>query len=648
MCGIVGVFGEAIARYLDPVLAATNRLQHRGPDGGGYWQEPPFAFGHRRLSIIDLAGGTQPMADASGRHVITFNGEIYNYIELREELKARGSLFKTASDTEVVLEAYRHFGTDAAGRLVGMFAFAIADRVEKSLYLARDAIGEKPLYIWRKRGGDIVFASELKAITGFPDFVAEINPVALAGHLMLNYVPGTQTLLEGVERLSAGSWLLVEHDGQKTEERFWSPRSNGTIAAKTPLRGEAALAELSQRIDKSVAIASRSDVPSTTLLSGGIDSSLVTESAVRQGLVREAYCLDFEDGRFSEWESAKTVADALGIELRRARAAPLDPEGFERLVFQADDPLADSSALAVDALAKEVSKDYKVALSGDGGDEAYGGYLTYRATALYRRFRPFVPAPLAHVASTILARQKSGDGKVTTSYKLHRLLRGWGSPTQRAHFSWNGAWLPEEAQSLIAENLGTGESAEAALDALIARTGLSSKASLRALQEADILEYLANDILTKVDRNTMGHGLELRAPLLNPSVVEFGLALPDEEKLRPFRAGKLFLRELASRRLPQEVSGAKKQGFSIPIHAWLRNEMRPALDAFLSKGRLEETPFLDADAVSRNVRSHLDGEANLGFELWGLMTLTAWWGHHRSPSTSGDTSGLTRIELPAI
>jgi asparagine synthase (glutamine-hydrolysing) len=644
VCGIVGIFGNELVHRREALLAATDLVAHRGPDGGGFWHEPPFAFGHRRLSIIDLSLGAQPMVDASGRYVITYNGEIYNYLELRAELEARGSTFRTRSDTEVILEAYRHYGVDAASKLVGMFAIAIADRFERTLYLARDRLGEKPLYLWTAPSGDLVFASELKAITSFADFRCEIDPVALGGYLTLNYVPGEATLLRGVERLAPGSWYLLHRDGRRDAATYWTPASRETLGEATPVRGPTALDEIARRLDGAVHIALRSDVPVALFLSGGIDSSLVAESATRQGYLRHAYCLDFQDPRFSEWRNAKAVADRLGVELRRAVARPLDPEGFERLVYHADDPLADSSTLAVEALAREVAKDYKVVISGDGGDELFGGYLTYQATALYRLLHRLVPAAGAHFIADRLARA-AGEAKVSAAFKARRFLRAWGQSPAVAHFTWNGAWLPDEAAALLAPDLRTNRPVAAAVAGLIARSQLSASPNLRALQMADMREYLPNDILTKVDRATMMHGLECRAPFLNPAMAEFGVALDEREKIRLGARPKRLLRALAARIFPRQISAAKKQGFSIPVHAWLRSEMRESLELFLSRERLAAMPFLDADAVLARKNAHLAGESDLGFELWGLMALSAWWRNHRRPSAAGRVGRAEVAEL---
>jgi asparagine synthase (glutamine-hydrolysing) len=373
---------------------------------------------------------------------------------------------------------------------------------------------------------------------------------------------------------------------------------------------------------------------------------LVAESATRQGYLRHAYCLDFEDPHFSEWRNAKAVADRLGVELRRAVAGPIDPDAFAALVYHADDPLADSSAVAVDALSREVAQDYKVVVSGDGGDEVFGGYLTYKATALYKALRRLLPASGTKLLARLLARAAAGGTKVSSAYKAHRFLRSWGYTPAVAHFTFNGTWLPEEATELLADGLRSVQPVDQALDQLIARTALAPCPELRSLQMADLLEYLPHDILTKVDRMTMAHGLECRAPFLNPALVEFGMALESREKVRLYGKPKRLLRSLAQRIFPREISGAKKQGFSIPAHGWLRREMRDSLETFLSRERLCSMPFLDTDEVLARKNKHLAGTADLGFELWGLMALSAWWQHHTrrlasAPASDHDLQGIT-------
>ncbi|HZU34675.1 MAG TPA: asparagine synthase (glutamine-hydrolyzing), partial [Gemmataceae bacterium] len=383
MCGIAGLYsfdGPAPHRALWPVL--VNHLHHRGPDGGGWWADGPFFLGHRRLSIVGLATGSQPMATADGNLVVTFNGEIYNYPELRRELEQEGYCFRTDSDTEVLLHGYRAWGTELPTHLTGMFAFALADRLRGELYVARDRFGEKPLFLARTPRY-LAFASELRPLTALPDLPRRLHPEALAAYLLLNYVPGRQCLLDGVERLAPATWRLY---GPRTERsgRYWELPC--ALPSGSALSGTDAVTECRARLDRAVRLNLRSDVPVGIFLSGGIDSSLVAESAMRQGRLNRAYCLDFLEQTHSEYEGARMVAERLGLELERVTLMPTALEDFRRLVEHADDPLADSSALAVWTVARyAASRGNKVVLGGDGGDELFGGYLTYRASQFHRR-----------------------------------------------------------------------------------------------------------------------------------------------------------------------------------------------------------------------------------------------------------------------
>ncbi len=620
MCGILGRFARrGRIADTDPLCAATNLLAHRGPDDGTWWSDSCFFLGHRRLSIIDLAHGGQPMASPDGRYVVAFNGEIYNFLELRQRLVAEGIAFSTHSDTEVILQGYRHWGKSVASELVGMFAFAIVDRVENTLYLARDRFGEKPLFLYEV-DGMVSFASELGALAALPDIHRTVDKAALAEYLCLNYVPGERTLLDGVRRLRQGTWRFYTRDGAH-EEVYWSPPQAESVG-RAPEPAEA-VAHLRKLIDDAILLALRSDVPVTLFLSGGIDSSVIAESAVRQGKLKHAYCLDFAESGFSEWSNAQAVAKTLGIELRRAVLSAATLEDFFEIVEHADDPLADSSALAVWALSREVARDYKVVISGDGGDELFGGYLTYKATRYQQILASALPMKAREALRWLGMHMPVSGGKVTASYKLRRFLRAADLSAAEAHFTWNGSWLPTEAAALLTEP-ATAALATSALQRLALKHHLTVSPSLGDLQRADATDYLPNDILTKVDRMTMAHGLEARAPFLVPELAEFALRLPDHLKLTWLGRPKRILRDLATELFGTGIGSAKKQGFSIPIHQWLRAPARMLVEDLLSRNEIDALGFLDTEAVLRAKDSHMAQSAQLGFELWGLMVLVAW------------------------
>jgi asparagine synthase (glutamine-hydrolysing) len=620
MCGILGHFSFGGSRA-DPELwrRLVNLLAHRGPDDSTFWHDGRFVFGHRRLSIIDLSQGHQPMATEDGALVVAFNGEIYNYVELRDELISRGYRFRTRSDTEVLLHGYREWGTALPGHLGGMFAFALADRSRHELFVARDRFGEKPL-LYAQHGNGVAFASELKVIAALPGFSRQVDDDALAAYLCLNYVPGEQTMVRGVHRLRPASWQLWTAEGASRAGVYWTPDARGP---DIDLPRAEALDRLEELLDRSARFALRSDVPVGVFLSGGIDSSLIAQSAARAGRLSAAYCLTFGDAGYSEWSKAQSTARTLGVPLVEVRLTPDALDDFFHLVDHADDPLADSSSLAVWTLSREVGRHAKVVLSGDGGDELFGGYLTYPATLCHGAVTSRLPAGLRSLIARTGRRLPTSERKVSPTYKLRRFLRAMDLPPAVAHFTWNGTWLPEEARRLAATP-ALQAAASASLARLAAAHGLPRSPALRQLQTADVYDYLPNDILAKSDRMSMAHGLEVRAPFLDAQLAEFALRLPARWKVSAMGGTKRILRELAGRTYGVDVAGARKQGFSIPVHAWLRGPARSLAQDLLSFSCLQEVGLLDPRAVAAAVSDHMSGQRSYGFELWGLMVFVAW------------------------
>ena len=650
MCGIFGFVSWDQALPPVPVLGrATNLLRHRGPDSGGYWHERGVFFGHRRLAIIDLATGDQPMSSFNGRYVITFNGEIYNYPELRDELRRDGHSFHTASDTEVILEGYQKWGTEVVHRLEGMFAFALYDRLERTLLLARDRFGEKPLLFSEDRGA-VVFASELSPLVAVDRARREIDIDALAGYLSLNYVPGTRTLARGILRVAPGEWRVYGPQGLRRSERYWTAAQS--LEAPPSADVEKLLDELQHRIDGAVRFTLRSDVPVGLFLSGGVDSSVVAESAARLGSLEAAFCVDFADSGFSEWPRAVHVARRLDIELVRVPLDAMVLNEFLDVTDHLDDPLADSSAMAVWTVARAASRRLKVVLSGDGGDELFGGYLTYPASQWHARLRRWLPRGAGTWAAAMAGRLPVNQRvKVGAAYKLQRFLRALPLETAEAHFTWNGTWTPEEAATLV-DAASAKEAARSSLRRLAASHQLGSEPSLRQLQLADVAEYLPNDILAKVDRATMAHGIESRAPLLNSAVAGLALGLPDHLRVGRAAHNKILLRRLCERHFGPQHARAPKQGFSLPIHQWLRQQGRPLVMTLLSPDRVKALKVLDASEVGRAMAAHMSGARALGWELWGLMVLVAWYERRLSQPpdvfSGPDTTDLRHVSVPVM
>lgn len=627
MCGIVGHFArDAAPLPAETLFELIDCVRHRGPDDSTFWQHGRYSFGHRRLAIIDLASGRQPMASADGAIVITFNGEIYNYPELREELVRSGHTFRTSSDTEVLINGYRQWGRDLLPKLRGMFAFALADRAQQQLLLVRDRFGEKPLLYLDDENGT-TFASELTPLSRIAR-KRELDPVALGHYLTLNYVPADATMFAGVKRLPPASWRLYSADGKIEQGTYWTPPPAGvtrTIYMATAVR------ELEALLDRAARLTLRSDVPVGIFLSSGIDSSLVARAAARAGTVTRAFSLGFSEQSHNEVPGARRTAAQLGVPLTEVTLTADALGRFADLVAHADDPLADSSALAVWTLAEETAKHVKVVLSGDGGDELFGGYLTYPATLWHASLTSRFPGVVKRALASSSAWLPTGNGKVTPAYKLMRYLRALPHPAGEAHFSWNGTWLPPQAAALVHD----GPARDAAIDALAfmaARHHLGSQPTLAELQRADLADYLVNDILVKSDRMSMAHGLEVRAPFLDVDLAEFALTLPDALKAGRSGHGKRVLRALAEKSYGVDLAGATKQGFSIPVHEWLRGPARPLVDDLLSPSSIAAVPVLNAPAIARVTADHLSGRRAYGWELWGLMVLIAW---HRQQIQAG-------------
>jgi asparagine synthase (glutamine-hydrolysing) len=449
----------------------------------------------------------------------------------------------------------------------------------------------------------------------------EVNDESLAAYLCLNYVPGTATMLRGVQRLGPATWHLWTAEGRGRAATYWTPPD-----ARSPdlavTMGEAT-DRLERLLDTAAGLALRSDVPVGIFLSGGIDSSLVARSAARAGRLAAAYCLTFGDASYSEWPKAKATAQELGIPLSEVRIGPDALSDFLRLVDHADDPLADSSGMAVWALAREVARHSKVVLSGDGGDELFGGYLTYQATLVHSAITSRMPMPIRASLARMALALPTNERKVSATYKARRFMRALHLAPAIAHFTWNGTWLPEEARRLVTTQ-ALAASTDTALKRLAASHALPDRPTLRELQTADVRDYLPNDILAKSDRMSMAHGLEVRSPFLDPDLAEFALRLPAALKVSPSGTTKRVLRELARRTYGVDVAGARKQGFSIPVHTWLRGPARPLVDDLLTPASLADIPILDARAIGGVVQEHMTGKRSYGFELWGLMVLVAW------------------------
>jgi asparagine synthase (glutamine-hydrolysing) len=611
ICGLAALDGGAVdPRGLDDMVDA---LAHRGPDGRGVRVTGPVALGNRRLAIVDLAHGEQPMANEDGSVLVVQNGEIYNHAELRAELAGRGHRFATRCDTEVLVHAYEEHGDAFLERLRGMFALALWDARERRLLLARDRFGIKPLY-WRAAGGVLSFASELKALRRQPGFDDALDPAALEAYFTYNSIPAPRSIYRDVCKLAPGH-LLEWRPGTEPVVRRWhrvAPAPAGALRGES----EAALAEeLRERLADSVRAHLVADVPVGVFLSGGVDSGAL--AALAAGASAEpvrTFSVGFEERSFDELDHARLVARRYGTDhheiVLRPDAAQLLPE----IVAAFDEPFADSSALPTYAVSRLAAGHVKVALSGEGADELFGGYFTYVADVL----APWLRGP-ARVAAPVVRRIPSSSRRVSLEYKAKRFVAAAALPPLERHHGWKEILAP----AVRAELLGPGSRPDP-VDVLRARYAETAGApGLARLQDVDLGIYLPDDLLVKTDRASMAHSLEVRVPFLDPAVSDLALALPTRMKVRGLDKKRL-LRRAVRPLLPEEIVDGPKRGFSIPAAAWLRGELLPLARDLLSPDSLRRGGILDPAPVGRLLDEHVTRRHDHSRALWGLLCFTLW------------------------
>jgi asparagine synthase (glutamine-hydrolysing) len=611
VCGICGIVSAR--RNVDPAeLAAMNaKLVHRGPDSEGTFLDGGVGIAARRLSIIDLETGGQPLANEDGSVRVAQNGEIYNYRELRAELAAKGHRFSSHGDTEVIAHLYEEYGLDFAARLRGMFALAIWDARESRLVLARDRFGIKPLY-YREEAEELRFASELRALPR-----GEVDPEALEAYLAFNFVPAPYSIFRGTFKLPPGH-LLVWAKGQARLDRFARPQP----VAADELRKESAetlAEELRARMRDSVRAHLVSDVPVGVFLSGGVDSSLLAALAAEESTEPlRTFTIGFQERSFDETAGARKVAERYATNHRELVLRP-EPELLMRALAEAfDEPFADSSALPTYLVSQLAAEDVKVCLSGEGGDELFGGYYTYSADLLAARF-----GPLARLARPFAELLPSSSARISFDYKAKRFTRSAHLPPLERHHGWKEIFAPD----LRAELRGSRSDFDP-VDLLRARFAETEGAEpLARLQDVDLGIPLVDDLLTKTDRSSMAHSLEARVPFLDTAVTNLALALPRRLKVSGLKK-KILLRQAAEPLLPREVVHGKKRGFSIPAAAWLRGELEPFAREVLAPDVLRRQGFFAPDVVSGLLDRHVARKEDLSRQLWGLLAFTLWYEGH--------------------
>ena len=653
MCGIAGFWDSTHHFRADEAGAVLRRMtraiRHRGPDDEGFFQDPVagVALGHRRLSVIDLSPeGHQPMTSASGRFVIVYNGEVYNHRTLRQELAKLGAAFRGHSDTEVILAAIEQWGLDAAlKRFIGMFAFALWDRRERALSLVRDRLGIKPLYYgWV--GTRLVFASELKALTAMPGFDNAIDRDALCLLLRHDYIAAPRSIYEGVRKLQPGTVLTLTADDLATTtpdesllaahtRAFWSARdvAMAGMADRLHLPDDEAADALDRLLRDAVALRMEADVPLGAFLSGGIDSSLVVALMQAQsGRPVQTFSIGFREKGFDEAVHARAVAKHLGTEHHELYVTAQDAlDVVPQLPGMFDEPFSDSSQIPTFLVAQMARRNVTVSLSGDGGDELFGGYRRYFVGRKIERGLGRVPAALQRAGARSLSRHagfyESMLAGVNTCLPsgmkmrrprakvavLARMLEA-GSPDERYRLMLSHHRHPADVVLRASEpSLQIGNPVAAS----------SAGGLIERMMFNDLVTYLPGDILAKVDRASMAVSLEARVPLLDHRVVEFSWRVPVEQKVRDGK-GKWLLRQVLYRYVPQALMDRPKQGFGVPIGAWLRGPLRDWTEDLLDERRLREQGYFDPRPVRQLLARHLSGGADEGPRLWDVLMFQAW------------------------
>ncbi len=620
MCGICGSYDYARGRRADAELLArmNETLVHRGPDAGGQHVDGPTGLAARRLAILDLAHGDQPMLTDDGAVCVVQNGEIFNYPELRAQLERDGVHFRTHCDTEILLHLYLKHGPDFVERLRGMFALAIWDRHQERLLLARDRFGIKPLF-YSVADGELSFASELKALLRRPSFSRAVDADALHAFLAFNSIPAPLTIFSAARKLPPGYTLLCSKDGP-TLARYARPAP----ARAAELRREPAEAlaqELRQRLRDSVSAHLLSDVPVGVLLSGGVDSSALAALAATASSGRvSTFSIGFRERSFNELDLAREVARRYDTDHHELVVEPDVAELLPRIVAACDEPFADSSAVPTFLVSELASSHVKVVLSGEGGDELFGGYETYAAGQLAQRV-----GPAAARLQPLVELLPSSSRRASFDYRAKRFVRAAALPPLERHHGWKEIFsdaqraelLTQDWQRPTADPLATWRE----------RFGETAGAPLLArLQDIDLGIYLADDLLVKTDRMSMAHSLEARVPFLDPVVADLALALPTNLKVRGLQKKRL-LRQAAEPLIPENIIKARKRGFSIPAAAWLRGELQPFARDLLSPERTRAQGYFEPAAVTRLIDEHVGRREDYSRQLWGLMSFSLWVEH---------------------
>lgn len=637
MCGITGMFDTRGRRDMDRgLLEKMNQAQfHRGPDEGGMHLEPGVALGHRRLSIIDLATGQQPLFNEDGTVAVVFNGEIYNFQELIPELTALGHRFHTRSDTEVIVHAWEQWGEDCVSRFRGMFAFALWDRNRETLFLARDRLGVKPLYYALLDDGTLLFGSELKAMLAHGGLRRDLDPLAIEEYFALGYVAEPRCVFRQARKLPPAHMLTVRRGQPLAEPReYWDVR----FTLDNPLSLEEASRELDERLTESIRLRMISEVPLGAFLSGGVDSSAVV--AVMAGLSREPVntcSIAFSDPAFNESEFAKMVADRYHTRHFVDKVESDDFDLLDTLAWLYDEPYADSSAIPTYRVCQLARKHVTVALSGDGGDESFGGYRRYQMHLMEERMRGALPLGLRRPLFGFLGWAYPKADWAPRVFRAKTTFQALTRSSVEAYFHTVSIVRDPMRRSLFSQKLKSELGGYEAFDIFrrhAAKAGTDDPLAL--IQYLDLKTYLVGDINTKVDRASMAHSLEVREPLMDHRLVEWLATLPSSLKIKG-REGKYFFKKAMEPRLPDDVLYRPKMGFSVPLARWFRGPLKERVRDAVLGARLADTGWFNRSYLEHLLAAHQSGARDYSASLWTLLMFEAFLRNvvDSAPSSSG-------------
>jgi asparagine synthase (glutamine-hydrolysing) len=626
MCGIVGIVERDLAR---PVAASdvermVRTLNHRGPDEEGSVLLPGVGLAMRRLAIVDLAGGQQPIANEDGTVQVVANGEIYNFAEIKAELTARGHRFRSRADVEVLVHAYEEYGEAFLGRLRGMFALALWDARRRRLLAARDRAGEKPLYYTLTPQG-LRLASEIKALLSRPEVDREMDLEALDQFLTYEYIIAPRTIFRAIRKLPAAHYLLYS-DGEVTVQRYWDAAD---VQPRAWSDGEAAEA-VRETLGRAVRSQMMSDVPLGVFLSGGIDSSAVAMMlrGTPGGSQVSSFSMGFADGSYNELPYARDIATLSGTAHHEGAVTPDVSALFDRLVVHLDEPFADVSLFPTYLVSQMAREHVKVVLTGDGGDEMFGGYDAYEAEALAAKWSGLVPEAATRAADAILTWVPPTSKKKGLVNKARRFVDGLAhGPVSIAHYRWMTFLNPASKRRLYTDRLqqalASADVYEPVRDAL-AHAGTDDVLNRQLYTDLSI--YLADDILVKVDRMSMATSLETRAPFLDVDVMELAFSMPGDLKIRG-GTRKFILKQALRGTVPDRILDRPKEGFSIPLKQWLRDELKPLMSRLLATDRVAARGLVNPGEVARLMDEHCAGQANHAHVLFSLMVFERWAEH---------------------